>query len=91
MEFSALLKQSFHLNNDQAIRIHINHDLGLQPIFQTMAGYHYADDADELRIEPLFTTLLNKPTLASPLTLSHFINRLTKESSQQLEQINKKR
>ena len=52
VKFPELLKQHFHLETDQAIRTHTNHDLCLQPIFQTIAGYHCADDADELRIEP---------------------------------------
>ena len=63
MEFSALLKQSFHLNNDQAIRIHINHDLGLQPIFQTMAGYHYADNVSGDANVGLFNNVVNNGSI----------------------------
>ena len=47
MKFPELLKQYFHLETDQAIRMHTNHDLCLQQIYQTIAGYHCADDADE--------------------------------------------
>ena len=90
VKFPELLKQHFHLETDQAIRTHTNHDLCLQQIFQTIAGYHCADDADELRIEPLLTTLLNKPLLASQPTLSRFAHRLTKETSKQFELINQK-
>ena len=88
IKFPQLLKQFFHLDHDQAIRTHTNHDLCLQQIFQTIAGYHCADDADELRVEPLFTTLLKKKSLASQPTLSRFFNRLTKETSKQLEHVN---
>ena len=47
VKFPELLKQHFHLETDQAIRTHTNHELCLQQIFQTIAGYHCADDADE--------------------------------------------
>ena len=81
MKFPELLKQYFYLETDQAIRTHTNHDLCLQQIYQTIAGYHCADDADELRVDPLLTTLLDKPSLASQPTLSRFTHRLTKETS----------
>ena len=68
MKFPELLKQYFYLETDQAIRTHTNHDLCLQQIYQTIAGYHCADDADELRVDPLLTTLLDKPSLASQPT-----------------------
>ena len=90
MKFPELLKQSFYLETDQAIRTHTNHDLCLQQIYQTIAGYHCADDADELRAEPLITQLLNKTSLASQPTLSRFYHRLTKDTSKQFELINRK-
>ena len=90
VKFPELLKQHFHLETDQAIRTHTNHDLCLQQIFQTIAGYHCADDADELKVEPLLTTLLDKPSLASQPTLSRFAHRLTKETGRQFELINQK-
>ena len=90
MKFPELLKQYFYLETDQAIRTHTNHDLCLQQIYQTIAGYHCADDADELRVDPLLTTLLDKPSLASQPTLSRFTHRLTKETSKQFELINQK-
>lgn len=88
IKFPQLLNQHFHLDHDQAIRTHTNHDLCLQHILQTIAGYHCADDADELRAEPLVTQLLNKTSLASQPTLSRFYHRLTKETSKQLEHVN---
>ena len=90
MKFPELLKQYFYLETDQAIRTHTNHDLCLQQIYQTIAGYHCADDADELRAEPLVTQLLNKTSLASQPTLSRFYHRLTKDTSKQFELINQK-
>lgn len=65
MKFKSLLNQYFFIENDSAIRQHSNKDLCLQQIFQTIAGYHCADHADELRHEPILTTLLEKETLAS--------------------------
>ena len=88
IKFPQLLNQHFHLDHDQAIRTHTNHDLCLQHILQTIAGYPCADDADELRAEPLITQLLNKTSLASQPTLSRFYHRLTKETSKQLEHVN---
>ena len=90
MKFPELLKQYFYLETDQAIRTHTNHDLCLQQIYQTIAGYHCADDADELRVDPLLTTLLDKPSLASQPTLSRFTHRLTKEISKPFKLINQK-
>ncbi len=87
-KFKPLLNQHFIVEGDSAIRQHSNTDLCLQQILQSIAGYHCADHADELRAEPLITQLLNKTSLASQPTLSRFYHRLTKETSKQLEHVN---
>lgn len=38
--------------------MHMNHDLCLPQMFQAIASYYCAADADELKVEPLLTTLL---------------------------------
>lgn len=88
IKFKSHLEQKFFIENDSAIRQHSNTDLCLQQIFQTIAGYHCADHADELRHEPLLTTLLGKQTLASQPTLSRFAHRLTQSTGKQFEKMN---
>lgn len=90
IKFKSLLNQHFGIEGDSAIRQHSNTDLCLQQIFQTISGYHCADHADELRHDPLLTTLLEKDALASQPTLSRFAHRLTKTTSKQFEQVNEK-
>ena len=84
VKFPQLLNEFFYREHDVASRSHTNSDLCLQPIFQTIAGYHCANDADELRVEPLFTALLTKKSLASQPTLSRFYHRFTKETGNSL-------
>ena len=88
MKFKSLLNQYFFIENDSAIRQHSNKDLCLKQIFHPIAGYHCADHVDELRHEPILTTLLEKEALASQPTLSRFAHRLTKTTSKQFEQMN---
>lgn len=88
MKINKFLNKHFIIEGDSAIRQHSNTDLCLQQIFQTIAGYHCADHADQLRYEPLLTNMLKKGSLASQPMLSRFSHRLTKTTSKQFEQIN---
>ncbi|WP_425549057.1 transposase [Amphibacillus indicireducens] len=49
---------------------HPNHDVIIQKIFQHISGYHTDDHMDELKHEPIFTTILAKRRLNSQPTLS---------------------
>jgi hypothetical protein len=42
----------------------------IQKLYQHLAGYHTDDQSDELRVEPVFTTFLEKERLASQPTMS---------------------
>ena len=59
-------------------------------IYQLIAGYFQDDDADELTSDPIFTTILNKRSLASQPTLSRFIKRCDEICLYQFELIHQK-
>ena len=69
-----LLEQDFSTNDDK-IRKHTDSKNAIQKIYQLIAGYFQDDDADELTSDPVFTTILDKSSLASQPTMSRFINR----------------
>lgn len=60
-----LVYRLFKTNDTAAFRIHIDPENLLQMIYQTIAAYFEDDCADELTVDPVFTTLLEKPALAS--------------------------
>lgn len=43
--------------------------------YQLIAGYFQDDDSDELTLDSIFTTILDKKSLASQPTMSRFTNR----------------
>ena len=88
--FSDIIKKYLNVLDNAKFRIHSNVDIALQKIYQHIAGYHVDDNADELRNEPTFKTILNKESLASQPTLSRFNNRLSVETIKQFEKINEK-
>ena len=88
--FSDIIKKYLNVLDNAKFRIHSNVDIALQKIYQHIAGYHVDDNADELRNEPTFKTILNKESLASQPTLSRFNNRLSIETIKQFEKINEK-
>lgn len=88
LNFPNLLKKHFTLDNSSNRRIHSHVDLVTQQLFQIIAGYHTDIHANELTTEPFFTTLLNKPSLASQPTLSRHDNALTEETVAQFTHLN---
>lgn len=70
-------------------RIHIDPDNLLQMIYQTIAAYFSDDCSDELTIDPVFTTILDKETLASQPTISRFFNRMDDTTLKQFDEIEK--
>ena len=76
MGFDRLLSQSFQANDAASFRYHTDDDNLLQIIYQIFSAYFTDDCADELTNEPVFTTILGKPALASQPTLSRFNNRM---------------
>ncbi|BAM46842.1 transposase [Amphibacillus xylanus] len=55
-----------------------------------LSGYHTDDHADELKYEPMFTTILDKRRLASQPTLSRLNQKFDQETMKQLQQVNQK-
>lgn len=70
-----LIEQHFQ-TNDKTFRLHTDAKNLLQKIYQQLAGYFTDDDSDELTIDPIFTNLLDKDSLASQPTMSRFFNRM---------------
>ena len=73
--------------NDKTIRFHKDNENLLQKIYQQLAGYFTDDDSDELTTDPIFTSLLNKDSLASQPTMSRFFNRMDDVTLMQLDWI----
>jgi hypothetical protein len=86
--FSQVIKDSLNFNDDVNHRLHENEDVVLQRIYQNAAGYHADDDADDLRLDSLFKTILEKEILASQPTISRLNNHVDKENMKQLQQAN---
>jgi len=81
-----LIEQHFQ-TNDNTIRIHKDSENLLQKIYQQLAGYFTDDDSDELTTDPIFTTLLDKDSLASQPTMSRFFNRMDDITLMQMDWI----
>ena len=85
----ALLKESFHTTDKSYIRKHKDADNLLQIIYQILGAYFADDTADALKNDLVFTSVLEKETLASQPTLSRFYNRLDEKTIDQLDEINR--
>lgn len=86
--FLKLVKSTFK-TTDTAVRFHQDSDNLMQIIWQIITAYFEDDRADELAIDPVFTSVLEKSRLASQPTLSRFYNRLDDTTLGQLEKISK--
>ena len=82
-----LVYRLFKTNDTAAFRIHIDPENLLQMIYQTIAAYFEDDCADELTVDPVFTTLLEKSSLASQPTISRFFNRMDDTTLEQFDRI----
>ena len=85
--FVDLLKKHFKTKDPSTFRIHGDVDNLLQVIYSCIAAYHEDDCADELTLDPIFTSILEKDALASQPTLSRFFNRMDEDVIKQLETI----
>jgi len=84
-----LLKEKFHTTDKSIIRKHRDSDNLLQIIYQILGAYFTDDTAAALKNDPVFTSVLEKDTLASQPTLSRFYNRLDEKTIGQLDEINR--
>lgn len=71
----------FITNDTARLRIHKDDANLLQAIYQIISAYFEDDCADELTIEPVMTTILNKDTL------SRFFNRMDGDTFSQINQM----
>lgn len=82
-----LVKRTFKTNDKAMFRIHQDSDNLMQMVWQVIAAYFEDDCADELTNDPVFTSILDKDTLASQPTLSRFFNRMDETTLSQFEMI----
>ena len=87
LKIDKLIKQRFRTTDTARKRNHKDDENLFQMIYQVIASYFTDDNADELTNEPVFTTILDKGTLASQPTLSRFHNRLDSETLNQFNEI----
>ncbi|MEI3615043.1 IS1380 family transposase, partial [Pseudogracilibacillus sp. SO30301A] len=83
------IEEIVQIKDDIIHRRHENHDVIMQKIYQNAAGYDADDHADNLRHDPAFTTILNKPELASQPTISRLNQQLNKETVKQFQEVNR--
>lgn len=79
-----MLKNRFDDNKE---RLHSISSIMEQIIYQSIAGYRADDCADALRHDPVFTTILDKESLASQPTISRMMNSFTAEDAQAFNEI----
>ena len=84
-----LLREKFKTTDKSFARKHKDADNLLQVICQILGAYFTDDTADALKNDPVFTSVLEKDTLASQPTLSRFYNRLDEKTIEQLDGINR--
>lgn len=82
-----LLKNNFKTNDPASFRIHKDDENLLQILYQIFATYYEGDCADELRLDPVLSTVLGKEALASQPTLSWFFNRMDDDTLRQFDDI----
>lgn len=87
--FQKLVEKIFKTNDTSRERLHKDDKNLLQMVLQTIAGYFTADNADELKDDPVMTAALEKDSLASQPTLSRFVNRLDGTTLAQMNEIQK--
>jgi len=74
---------------DKSVRVHKDDKNLMQMVYQIISAYFEDDCADELRTDPVFTSVLGKDALASQPTLSRFFNRMDNSTLEQFDDIDK--
>lgn len=85
-----LIYSLFQTNDTAEFRFHLDPENLLQMVYQTIAAYFQDDCADELTVDPVFTAILEKETLASQPTISRFFNRMDETTLEQFDMIGRK-
>lgn len=86
--FLKLIKKKFK-TNDKSARLHKDNENLMQMVYQIISAYFQGDCADELALDPVFTSILEKDSLASQPTLSRFFNRMDNDTLAQFDDIDK--
>ena len=88
--FNRLIKDRFKTNDTaNRPREHTDDENLNQVIHKITAAYFTDDNSDELRHDPVLTTILDKEALASQPTLSRFHNRMDNDTLDQFNDITK--
>lgn len=82
-----LLKNNFKTNDPASFRIHKDDENLLQMLYQIFAAYYEGDCADELRLDPVLSAVLEKEALASQPTLPWLFNRMDNDTLRQFDDI----
>ena len=86
MGFDKILRNTFQTNDPATWRWHTDNQNLMQVIFQLFSAYFSDDCTDELTEDPIFTSILDKPFLASQPTLSRFHNRMDGDTLEQFDE-----
>jgi hypothetical protein len=86
---SRSIEEKVHINDGVSHRMHENHDVIMQKIYQNAAGYHADDHADHLKHDPALTTILSKSQLASQPTITRVNQHLDKDTMKQFQEVNR--
>ena len=86
--FSQVIKENLSFDDNINHRKHKNEDVILQRIYQNATGYHADSDANDLRYDNIFQTILNKDILASQSNISRVNTKSNKENMKQLQKAN---
>lgn len=73
--------------NDGIKREHSIASIIEQLIYTNIAGYHQDDTSDALRLDPVFTSILNKDSLASQPTISRALNGFDENSIKEFNDV----
>jgi hypothetical protein len=87
LEIDKLIRRIFKTNDKAEKRGHKDDENLFQMIYQIIASYFTDNNADELKNEPVFTTILDKESLASQPTLSRFHSRMDNDTLDQFNDI----
>jgi len=85
---SSMINERVHIKDDKSHHLHENNDVIMQKIYQNVAGYHVDDNADDLKNDPVLTTILEKDVLASQPTTSRVNEKLDKDTMKQFQDVN---
>lgn len=81
---SQLIKDTF---KEDSTKRHTTASIIQQLIYTTIAGYHKDDDSDQLRDDPVFTSIVGKAALASQPTVSRCLNSFSEADIEKFNEI----